>query len=780
MAAIEKRIAQMEKQMAEDLAKFRKAAEKRELDQAGSSVELRVPVEDCEKPTEVKANHVGDLQEWVQKRNPAVKAGNLVVYRTEQVVGESGVLYCTVVDVSPMGYTCVGEALPTKSGAKQAAAKACLSALVEREGKKPCVRAGYGYDYVAERAELAEQQALDLVQAYYQSLTSYPLDLLETIAQISRLKEPLQESLESIRGTVPRSEYAMAKERIEAAADCITAQVDMLNAKGKPLYDSWEDEFETVLEMPMHGRHREVKTLFEKAVKITFPFREEAPEFEQNASHVQMNTTRLVGATHVYLKARKLALQVKQDYPSKRVGIVDIGAGGFGITTLSRLKALGGMDNICIHAMSPVMDHQDLDRRAKSKPCAGYSINDMKHGRPMAGRTVNVCTHKCRDCTCLAKYDHIVAVSVHAAYELLQVDFDNLFCHTERLWSVEHVPEIGADIPTQEPEYRWERAEDSRNVGFLGRAKARFYKMMTGHSLVTLTPLRRNCTTYSQVNTRPRIENGGFQSHPLFGVAETLVENPWSCMKVMTALGVTAATTSFLTTPGDITVRTACGVIAGLMTVAGTVAATRLSHSAIATGVPIPGTTYTVHAKETTTYCLAADHDPLVSIMMYTRSEPGPLFPNNLEQIEQDAEHVGRVAATIAMAGNTDKAKAQAAAVLFRDRVPVRIIRGTLYHASRMVNYLADPGPAPPERPVMGLWSKACILLPFAWVCRRTVGWMIPAPLSLPPWMYGAVAPLTPVIMPITLILSQVVTFQIAVMAACLVATFHVARWLQA
>jgi hypothetical protein len=615
-----------------------------------------------------------------------------------------------------------------------------------------------------------EAEILDLSQEYYASAGR--LDGAETVKAMHKKLASIDDMLCSKQHQgLPVHEIELLRQRQKAIKASVDNQSAALFRNDRSLFERWS-EWEHILDDPKDPKYKQVRSLFDHAITVEKPF-DLKPTLEINSSHVQMNTSRLAGATHAYYKVLKAARRAVMADPTKKVAIVDIGASSFGMTSLAKLKALGGGERLYFHAMAPVIDSIDQDRSEKISNVPGiHYLNTAKVPSKM-GNYVSFCRHLCRDCDCLCAFDEVYAISIHAAYEMKSMDFSNLSRFTDRLLSVEHIPEVDKDIPTQKPEYRWERTVDSDMASPFTRLKARAYRLLTGLDMVTLKPLRRSATPYTQQDSSHRVRLGGFQIHPLAMAAERLADNPFDGLKTISLIGLSAGATTFISTPGDLVVRTVCGSISAAMTAAGVVVASRMAHKLMLSSAPVWGTTMTVTVRPDFSVNLAEDHDPLFVMNKYTMRPPCLLTPNQLEQVDAAESHLGKAVASMALAGDTPKSRAQVVATMAREGIPIRLIDGTVKSAARALNYLFPQPPAPPQRLPMPRWCKAAICLPFVWVGKKLVRSILPASWVLPTEMCTAVAHAMPWAMPIYLTMGAVLSGTTLGMAGLLAAIWY-------
>lgn len=624
--------------------------------------------------------------------------------------------------------------------------------------------------------EAAEQRSLDLFQEWQSSKDSMPLPGEEVLAELENIAQSLDERMVQVRGKVRRQDMALLKNRYDAYMSMRSTWATLVHAGDTTLFEQWSS-WQHALENSRDQNHQKAVKLFDAAIQVHRPFLKK-PEFNQNSSHRQMNATRLVGGMHVYLKARKRALELLRANPGAKICIMDIGGCAFGMSTMSNLKKMGGVNELFLHSMNPIVEYKDRERLGAVDLQPGVVAIDASRRAPMAGMHVNYCPHECRSCTCMAHYDHIVAIAIHAGYYLQAQDFANLHRYTDELYSVEHVVDIGQHVPTQEPEYRWEDGRTSDAVGWVSRMRNKILAAVTGVTPAVLRPVRRNCTFYEIPDTSVRLKRGGFHVTDYTLAAIERTKSVRKLIRDTCIVTATAAATTFVTTPGPLEVRAVVGAVAGGMAAAGYVTALRVAHAAETLEYPPIGTNFTVRIHEATTFNLASDDEPLVSVLKYKMIEPAPLKKVNLEQITADQEDLGRTTASLLMAGTDEKAIRQTMVPMVRAKKPLIQVRDTIYHARRALNYLTAPLGAPPPPKPMPIVPRVAVCLPFAWgVAHLLASMRLVQSLPLVPAL-AATAPFAPTISMLSLTFSQVLTLPICLLAASLGALWLLAHYL--
>jgi hypothetical protein len=282
------------------------------------------------------------------------------------------------------------------------------------------------------------------------------------------------------------------------------------------LYERW-CQYDTLLNAPeqtaqVKAALRNYQTEFMENCKLTFPFADK-PGFILEASHVQMNGSRLVGGTHILLRQLKQALSYKERHPTQRVCVMDCGCGSFGLERLRKLKWGSHFPDIYFHGMFSLVDYADRDRAHRADRFPGPTQVLLMGGpgaRPQNGNAVNTCNHTLGTCDCFKLYDKVFPLAIHAGYYLKDTDFLNLwqYQHVEPLLSLEHVPQVGANIPTQKPEYVWKLASEAG--GWFERTGAKIRSFLKARDEVVLEPLRTGTTTYHHDDNSVRMRDGGF------------------------------------------------------------------------------------------------------------------------------------------------------------------------------------------------------------------------------------------------------------------------------
>lgn len=541
--------------------------------------------------------------------------------------------------------------------------------------------------------------------------------------------------------------------------------------QGSDLYKYYLDE-EHVFDCPEHPRYHTVTKLFKDALIVHRPFYDK-PDFEANASHVVMNTSRLLGTQHVLMKAIKKASEYLKKNPLNSVAVVDIGTGSFGMQNLALAKAMPTVPKeLHFHALAPVTHTEDARRMGKLRDVDGIRyINTQSGYMPKAGYTVNYCHHKCRNCTCLKRYDKIFPVAIHSNYYLNVLDYEVLAHNANELLSVEHVPEVGRGVPVQNPEFEWGYADESPLVGRATKWGIKLRQWLSGERYVALNALRRSETTYYHENTSKRLAAGGFHLGPVTNKAQEMIDDPVEAIKVISLGAFATFASTFVATPGDLVVRTVVGTVAAGITASMSVAVVRAAKKAQTFERPFPGTTHTVEMTENM-YKLHECKSPVFSIVTAQFHKPKKLSMNRLKQDEVDTEAANRVAAALFMAGDTEKTRNQVRGNMFRLNMPVEVIKGTVNQGVRLFHYVAESVTDPPQPQTMPAFLKAAIFLPCAWIAARLMFSCIPVPSSLREAGFSAIAPILPVATPFFMVIYPLLSVKLCLLVALWAATW--------
>jgi hypothetical protein len=609
---------------------------------------------------------------------------------------------------------------------------------------------------------------------------SGPIDPLDTLKVLDDVKCGLVD-LVTQRAQKRKTGSTESHKRLEALLEGYLGDIDtwadMITGKQPILedrFESWEDAIADV----GHANHKESLQEFTKAVTLNRPFLTK-PALEQAASHPQLNTSRVAAQAYVMYKARRRALEVA---PELRSAVVDVGAGSFGMEMLARLKHSGKSKYLYFHCMSPVLDDADEERQANRRTVGVVRYRDITHPSvmPKAGNVVNFCTHTAAKCTCLQKYDVIQAYASHSGYFFTRADLANLLARVSALWSVEHDPpeRLPQPFPVQTPEYEW-RDWGRSAPGAVTRWRERAREWLTGRPTLALVGLRGGARNYVNPDTRPANRLGGFHDGPLLQVAEELGRNMGKTVKTAVTVGFSAAITTFLTTPGPLTVRAVCGAVSGVSVAAGVVGGVRVLNDLGSSATPTACVvTSTIKKTSQTVITLESDQEPVCTVYRYTRTSPCELTGQAVGQAAAQEAFAQTAAASLALAGDGQKVRQQVAAIGFRKAVPVRMIRDSINLASQWVNYIApEPSEGGPPGTRGTKFHLAVICLPFVLASLRKlplipgVDWALIWGMSIVPagWLsptvVTTVTALTGVMLPLSLLAALLAAVHFVVLA---------------
>lgn len=155
-----------------------------------------------------------------------------------------------------------------------------------------------------------------------------------------------------------------------------------------------------------------------------------------------------------------------------------------------------------VHVMFPCVDVTDLDRREAIKEHEGFiNVLEKDSDSPVPNK-VNVCYHKCSECTCLQRdeYKQPFLIAVHSLYYLNEDDFSWLHraCGETTIHAVVHRPEEGSQIPKDAPEYVWVSPETEPGLfTWRERVQSRMRRVIYGEGLVKFIPLGPAGTIYT-------------------------------------------------------------------------------------------------------------------------------------------------------------------------------------------------------------------------------------------------------------------------------------------
>lgn len=481
--------------------------------------------------------------------------------------------------------------------------------------------------------------------------------------------------------------------------------------------DSWEElcpEGEANYEVPDMSS-TEVREKFLGNVKLSTPFVTEVEEVVQSASHPQMHASRVAASLMMYMNAAKKARALVQRDPTKKVAIVDMGAGAFGGEKLLLIKQNPQNAAVYVHAAIPTADTEDQHRvtRMRTNPTF-MSWNDVSVTHQPVPTRLNWCRHKARDCTCMALYDVVFVVCVHSSYYFTQADFERIFQHTSSFEALEHIPELGVAVPVDKPEYVWEDSTKQGNhakYSVAARLANKVREAVTWTKQVRLQPLVTAATTYHHPDNGESLRRGGFHPNLWARTVDNVLETDGKLAAFAAGVAAAGAIGGLVGSLGQsAAVCVGAAAKGALSSLALTTAAAAFVKWDSGQPTPwLPGP-YTVEKSIASSYENGTG-DQTCHIVRYYKLERGTRLEPRIVQAEvRRQEEVGRVAAAIAVTDNTPRTERMMAAVLLRDNVPARAVKGTLAQAKRVVDFLF---PAPPDvrRPpwlLKGALAVAC------------------------------------------------------------------------
>lgn len=415
----------------------------------------------------------------------------------------------------------------------------------------------------------------------------------------------------------------------------------------------------------------------------------EKPEMCQKASHVVMNSSAVVTACMVFMKAAKFARAAAVTNPKANVCVVDVGSGYNGVQALKMLarNRANVTAGLYYHAMIPQVDEADKARIEKLHVADDFTnMNYLPSTRQLVSGRISYCHHKLSECSCLKHFDVVKAVSNHVMYYFRQADYENLFQHTSAIDCACHIPKVGETIPCDAPEYEWLDAK--RHGSMLQRLKSRFRESVTGVPEVVMRPLKQGETTYRHVDIGYLIEKGGMHVSSFSRQVEDVVVDgkvPWKALKTW-AMGSVAPIATGALIGGVLG-----GLAAGVSYVAATASAAELCatlacHRRFNTEAPWEAD-HTVRMRVVSSYGTPAGEE-LAHVVRVTCEAPSDLVPGLRESVQIDPAELPRATSALAMAGDNRKSRLHVAATLVRDGVNTVRVKHTVTHAARLVNYL--------------------------------------------------------------------------------------------
>lgn len=470
----------------------------------------------------------------------------------------------------------------------------------------------------------------------------------------------------------------------------------------------------------------------------------ERPAYEQVASHPQLNTSRIVTSTALYIRSAKNAQADYDKNQNCKPVVVDVGAGSFGCERLNKLLNTGHYPNVYFHCMVPKRDAEDGNRHEALRASRSYSTyNFVPNTGRITRNRLNYCFHTASTCTCLALYsaerENPVAhpVCVHSSYYFEDADWLNLLKYSKAVRVAEHIPEVGTTLPKDSPEYEWR--DGSTTGSYVQRLQSRFRKTFRGVGDVVLAPLRGGETTYRHADTSILRSRGGFHVTPWSQWANEATDGGLGTLKQVGKSALAGAIGSVAKSLLTVTMPTALGVCATAAACAATTMAGAYIEKLRTTGADPPwGATDTISYHNNSEYALKDTQEPIVTVFVVKRSAPRTLIPQCLKGEVVDKENVGRATAAMLMGKDNAKSRLQVAATLLRDRVPVWVTKSTVNHAERMAHFLGHrTAPcAPSQSPLPALLASICLPCALG-VARQATSTLLAA--SEPLWSRSAV-----------------------------------------
>lgn len=467
---------------------------------------------------------------------------------------------------------------------------------------------------------------------------------------------------------------------------------------------TWEalcpDEFGIPIAMPDPQLQKELLG----GISLSFPFNEVKPDYEVEASHTQLNSSRIVGSTLMYMNAAKHARRQGADHPNACMPpvVFDIGAGYFGAKKLSMLKTHRQNVGIAIHATIPQYNTADLDRIENGISDPSYTTwNYLPETKVVRLNCLNYCRHLARDCDCLKYYNPYGrnVLAIHSTYEMEMRDFDKVFDYTSCIMSLQHPTPIGQTTPLDKPEYEFLDAEKDENLGLVERFSYKAKRWLTGGKTVTMAPLTVGGTRYTQPYITDTIARGGFHVTDAVLQLEGYTRGDAKTAAAATIAVGAAVLPAVLGVAGTSAAYVyATAVHAALQAALITWGIIRLQYARTRMSTPCY-VNYTVRTNVTSAHAMVGK-ETMSYVCSYKANKPGKvsgvLAPVVVDSKKVDEKQLGRVCASITMAHKREEGKRHMAAALFRDNLPVKSIKDTLEHAIRLCEYVIPNDLCPP------------------------------------------------------------------------------------
>jgi len=357
-----------------------------------------------------------------------------------------------------------------------------------------------------------------------------------------------------------------------------------------------------------------------------------------------------------------------------------------GFESADILQRRSGDGDVCYFANIPLVREAEGDTIRRRVACRGW--NYVPARCVLIPGAINYCHHATRDCDCLkyrpTRQEHVYAFSVHSLYDMDSRDYKAARKFTRGISAVVNIKHVGQDLPLENPEFTV--LDGTEHGGFFQRLAAKARVMLTGNRDLVTVPLHDGGTFYRNADINSIIANGGFHTTKASEFVDTIVEKP---LRNLAIGALTAATTTFLQTPGDAVTRSLTAAASAVMSPILLTAACRIEHSMRLTQSPGFFTNATIAVVNEGALTNATDKEP-ISTMLTVAFPAGPatLNPQPLHNIVSDPEGAKRGAATCLMAKDRNVAMGQTAASLLRDGKPVHIVAGTLRNVAATASFL--------------------------------------------------------------------------------------------
>ena len=449
-------------------------------------------------------------------------------------------------------------------------------------------------------------------------------------------------------------------------------------------------------------------------VELVTPFLNDPRIVRQDASHPEMNASRVAGSLCMYTTAFKNARS--RAAAGARAVVFDIGAGAFGGDKLLVLKKDARNAGVYAHVTLPNRDNEDT-HRLESIAEKVVRWNCVPETRRVELNTINYCRHSAAECTCMKRYTYVEAVSVHSAYYFTDHEIARILEGANHFRALVHIPEVGMAVPTERPEYEWLDAAESEQVPKWRRFAASLRETITGVRTVVLNPLVTGASRYVHQDIGEYVRRGGFRYNDATRMLSTHLDTDGQLVSFFAGAMAAGAIGGALSAIGSaapvVAAKAVCG--AGLAAAGTLLASTFISRDRFRE-VPFSLMDACVTVKITTSFSTESG-DQIAHILQYTKMEPDrPLIPAPVRSVPVDPTEIGRVTATIVAAPDTDRSQRMISASLLREGKPVRVVKATIAHARRMATFLSSSQGPEHRPPRFGCrHALALVCLPFAW-----------------------------------------------------------------